>query len=129
VPRERPDVVEPPPDWDPTTVTEATTGVIAADEHSAILAVSRPAAELLGYDAAELVGERLVRIVPERYQQAHLAGFTMYLLVGRRPMLGVPVHVPALRRDGTEVGVELVIHDLTLGGGRSVLLADIRPHG
>ena len=42
-------------------------------------------------------------IVPERYRQAHVAGFTMYLLVGRKPLLDRPVVVPALRRDGSEV--------------------------
>ena len=48
----------------------------------------RPLA-ILGYDdAAELVGRRIVSIVPERFRQAHVAGFTMYLLVGRQPLLG-----------------------------------------
>ena len=46
---------------------DADGAVIAADHANRILAVSRGAAELLGYDAAEdLVGERIVSIVPER---------------------------------------------------------------
>ena len=50
--------------------------------------MSPEAAAILGYDdAAELVGQRIVSIVPERYRQAHVAGFTMYLLVGRKPLL------------------------------------------
>jgi PAS domain S-box-containing protein len=115
------------PDWDASVVTEAAEGLIAADATSRILAVSREAAEILGYvDTSELVGRRIVSIVPERYRQAHVAGFTMYLLVGRRPMLDRKVVVPALRRDGTEVEVELTVRTPAAGNGHTVLLADIR---
>jgi PAS domain S-box-containing protein len=104
--------------------------VVAANSHSQIIAVSPEAARILGYeDAADLVGRRIVSIVPHRLRQAHLAGFTMYLLVGRRPLLGTPVVVPALRRDGTEVDIELLVRDTGLGEGPSVLLADIRLAG
>jgi len=86
--------------------------VVAADSSSHIVAASPQAAALLGYDdVADLVGHRVVSIIPERYRQAHVAGFTMYLLVDRRPLLGHPVTVPALRRDGTEVTVELLVHE------------------
>ena len=105
-----------------------TTRVIAADQASQILALSPEAARILGYDdPAELLGQRIVSIIPERYRQAHVAGFTMYLLVGRQPLLGNAVVVPALRRDGSEVMVELLVRDHGIGDGRSVLLADIRP--
>jgi PAS domain S-box-containing protein len=115
-----------PPEWDPATVTGAQGGVIAADERSHILAVSPAAAEILGYDDPEdLVGTGLTTIIPERYRQAHLAGFTMYLLVGRKPLLDRPVQVPALRADGVEVDVVLLIRHHAVGDGHSVLLADI----
>ena len=116
-----------PEGWDPAVVTEAAHGLIAADATSRILAVSAEAAAILGYDdPVELVGKRIVSIVPERYRQAHVAGFTMYLLVGRRPLLDRRVQVPALRRDGSEVEVELTVRSPAIGTGQSVLLADIR---
>jgi PAS domain S-box-containing protein len=116
------------PGWDSTTVTEADTELIAADHTSMILAASRSAAALLGYDdPAELVGSRVVSIIPERLRQAHVAGFTMYLLVGRQPLLDQRVVVPALRRDGSEVEVELLVRNHQVGPGRAVLLAELRP--
>jgi PAS domain S-box-containing protein len=116
-----------PPDWDPSSVTNAVAGLVAADHSNRILAVSRAASELLGYDdQAELVGKRIVTIIPERFRQAHVAGFTMYLLVGRKPLLDRPVVVPALRRDGSEVEVEMTVRDQPLGNGKAVLLADLR---
>jgi PAS domain S-box-containing protein len=126
VPEDDEDPSTAPPEWLPESVTEADHPSIAADFANRILAVSRPAADILGYeDPEELVGERIVAIVPERYRQAHIAGFTMYLLVGRRPLIDSPVVVPALRRDGTEIPVVLLVHEQAVGPGRSVLVADL----
>lgn len=116
--------------WDRRRVSEASTGMIAADQANRILAVSRVALEILGYDHPDqLVGRRIVSIVPERYRQAHIAGFTMFVLEGRQPLLGTPVTVPALRRDGSEVDVELLITAEQVSDGQQLLLADIRPAG
>lgn len=116
--------------WDVSAVVEATTAVIAADEASRILAMSRPALDLLGYDDADaIVGQRLVSIIPARFRQAHVAGLTMYLLVGRQPLLGRAVELPALRRDGTEVLVEMVVDTERAGEGHQLFLAELRRIG
>ncbi len=126
---------EPPPqggelDWDLSPVRTAAAALVAADDRSRILAVSRSALRLLGYDdEQELVGRRIVSIIPDRYRQAHIAGFTLFLLVGRRPLLGTPVVVPALRRDGAEVTVRLTVTARPAGEGRSVFVADLAPAG
>lgn len=113
-------------DWDIDSVAVAETGLIAADSANRILAVSRPALLLLGYDdPVQLVGRRLVSIIPERFRQAHIAGFTMFLLTGRRPLLGRQVNVPALRRDGSEVGVNLTIEAHAAGEGQTLFLAEM----
>ena len=104
----------------------AAEGLLAADATSRIIAVSPQAAKILGYDdPTELTGKRIVTIIPERYRQAHVAGFTMYLLVGRKPLLDHQVTLPALRRDGSEVDVRLTVRSPTPANGRSVLLADL----
>jgi hypothetical protein len=51
----------------------------------------------------------------------------MYLLVGRRPLINKTVAVPALRRDGSEVSVNLLVREQSVAPGRSVLVADLRP--
>jgi PAS domain S-box-containing protein len=114
--------------WDAGKVTDAHKAVIAANDTSQIIAISPAAARLLGYDdgGASLIGERLVAIIPERYRQAHVAGFTMYLLVGRKPLLDQEVVVPALRRDGSEIDIRLIIREQPVREGRSVLVADIQ---
>lgn len=117
----------PPHGWDATTVTLSATGLIASDAEGCILAVSGPAATLLGYDdPGELVGTRLVAVVPERFRQAHLAGLTLYLVTGRRPILGRPLTLPALRRDDSEVLVQLTVRTQDVPQSRPVLVAEIR---
>ena len=109
-------------------VTDAATPRIAADEASTILAVSGPMLDLLGYDGAgQLLGRRLVAVVPERYRQAHVAGFTLFQLVGRQPLVGREVTVPALRADGTEILVDMVVSVQAAGRDETVFVADMAP--
>lgn len=96
--------------WDLSALTRSERALLAADDANRIVAVSAPAAALLGYeDPEQLVGSRIVTIIPDRFRQAHLAGFTLHLATGRGPLLGKPVVVPALCRDGSEVMVELTV--------------------
>ncbi|GAB2759290.1 ATP-binding protein [Nocardioides pakistanensis] len=116
----------PPPTWDPAPVQRSTRGMVAADDNDRIAAVSGPALEILGYDdPADLVGRRLVELIPRRYRQAHLAGFTMHFLSGRSTLIGRTVVVPAVRRDGTEVEVEMTIRTEGAADGRTVFVAEL----
>jgi PAS domain S-box-containing protein len=114
--------------WEVAAVMQATTGLVAADDNNRIIAISGPALALLGYAApTELVGHRLIEIIPERYRQAHLAGFTLYLSNGRAPLLDRPVRVPALRCDGSETELQLTVGSEQLAGGRHVFVAELAP--
>jgi PAS domain S-box-containing protein len=127
----RPEDVEAPsrplPGWDPGPVERAATPMLAADDTNRILTASPAAVELLGYRSVDDLAEhRLVDIIPVRYRQAHLAGFTLHLFTGRDPLIGTTVTVPALRQDGSEVEVELTVTARRLPDGRRLFLADLR---
>lgn len=115
------------PTWDAAEVTAATTGVVAADDSNRIIAVSAPAAELLGWSAEELVGRRVTTIVPPELREAHIAGFTRYLTSGVGSVIGQEVALPALRRDGQRVPVLLHLVAQPLALGRTVILAHLSP--
>jgi PAS domain S-box-containing protein len=116
----------PPILWDDDVVKASSEALIAADDTDQIIAVSGRACELLGYeDPDELLGRRLVAIIPLRYRQAHLAGFTLHLLNGRSPLLGGVVSVPVLRRGGTELLVDLVVTAHQMTGGRHLFIAEM----
>ena len=113
--------------WETAQVTDSSLAMVAADDTNGIIAVSAPALELLGYDdPGQLVGRRLVAIIPERFHQAHLAGFTLHLANGRSPLLDRPVTVPVLRRDGDETPVELTVEARRLPNARRVFVATLR---
>ncbi len=123
-----PDHTLPTLGWDATEIAEATYAVLAADDANRIVAVSPSALELLGYDDASLlVGRRLVSIIPERFHQAHVAGFTLHLVNGRSALLGRRVTVPVLRRDGSEAQVGLLIESRGLPEGRFLFTAQFLP--
>lgn len=112
--------------WDPVEVTWSDRALVAADDANRIVAISRSALEILGHDdEALLVGRRLVSIIPERFHQAHVAGFTLHLVNGRGPLLGQLVKVPVLRRDRQEVEVGMVIESRVLPGARYLFVAEL----
>jgi anti-sigma regulatory factor (Ser/Thr protein kinase) len=114
-----------PLEWDPTEVNTSDRALLAADDTNRIVAASRSAIASLGYvDLAELVGQRLVSIIPLRYHQAHVAGFTLHLVNGRSPLLGNRVTVPVVRADGTEADTDLVIEATALPHGRRLFVAE-----
>jgi anti-sigma regulatory factor (Ser/Thr protein kinase) len=121
----------PPPDprrfhWDPASVTLSTRALVAADDTDQIIAVSAAAVALLGYrDPCELVGSRLICIIPTRYHQAHIAGLTLHLASGRGPLLGNRVTVPVLRADRTEQVIDMQVESRHLPDGRAVFVAEL----
>jgi PAS domain S-box-containing protein len=116
-----------PPKWDALLVRESDRGVAAADDANRIVAVSRSLAALLGWEVDELVGRRVVTIVPPELREAHVAGFSRHLNTGQAHALGVPMEVPVLRRDGDRVQCRLLIEEAPTHAGRSVYLAWIQP--
>jgi hypothetical protein len=114
-----------PLEWDTSVVTGSERALIAADDVNEVVAASPSALALLGLpDAADLVGKRLVSIIPLRYHQAHIAGFTLHLVNGRSPLLGNRVTVPVTRADGSEIDLDLQIESVGLPNGRRVFLAE-----
>lgn len=109
--------------WDVSDIAAASEALIAADDSNRILAVSASAAELLGWEPQELVGERIITIIPERLHETHIVGFLRYLLTGRQVIVGSFVTVPARRADGTEISVGLSIQVHRRSGGRTAFVA------
>ena len=112
--------------WDPSQVSESERGVVAADDANRIVAVSRPLAAALGWAVEDLVGRRVVTLVPPRFREAHVAGFTRHLTTGEAHVLGQHLELPVLRADGAELVCQLHI-ERSSAPGRPVYLAWITP--
>lgn len=114
-------------DWDPALVRDSDRGAVAADDANRIVAVSRPLAETMGWAPEELVGRRVVALVPHRFREAHVAGFTRHLTTGEAHALGVDLVLPVLYRDGSEHPCAFLIEANRTVAGRAVYVAWITP--
>lgn len=115
--------------WDRMADLPAHEAWIAADDSNQIIGASPAALELLGWTEADLVGQRLVAIIPPRFREAHLASFTLAVLTGRYTLLGRPLELAAHTRDGRDVNVTLTLHHHAAARGRSVFLAHLERRG
>ena len=85
---------------------------VVGEAGSGRIALWNPAAEVLfGYPAAEAVGQPLEMLVPDALRNRHRDGIARFAATGRGPLVEAdqPVEVPALRKGGEEIAVELVL--------------------
>ncbi|HEU0297883.1 MAG TPA: PAS domain S-box protein, partial [Longimicrobium sp.] len=91
-------------------------GVVIIDEESRILSVNHAMRRIFGYTVEQMVGKPLTVLIPHRFREAHLRGIRRYLLTGERNVPWQGLQLPALRRDGTEVPVEISFGEYSSNG-------------
>jgi PAS domain S-box-containing protein len=100
------------PDKFRMAVEAAPSAMIMADERGTILLINSQAERLFGYTRAELIGQSLEILVPERFRGVHAAfrqGFAAQPL--SRPM-GAGRDLFGLRKDGMEVPIEIGLNPI-----------------
>jgi PAS domain S-box-containing protein len=100
---------------------------LMGDEHNRIAAASPRALGLLGWSEEQLVGQRILTVIPPAFREAHLAAFTRNVVEGVGRILGTPVSLSVLTADGTELPITLTLTRHVAHQGRVVFLAVIEP--
>jgi PAS domain S-box-containing protein len=78
-----------------------------------------PAAErLLGWKAVDVEGQSMKVLMSARMHAAHSEGFQRFVTTRQPRIMGRAVRVPALRKDGVEIDVELALSPLAIGEER-----------
>lgn len=104
--------------------------VIVADANTQrIVLWNAAAARMFGYSASEALKLRVEELVPEPLKAAHRTGITRYARTGQGRYIGsdAPLDLPAVRKSGEEINVELSlspirpVHDADSGEARFVL--------
>jgi len=85
----------------------APVAIILADHAGTIVMANAFTEKLLGYDRGELVGAALDRLVPERYRATHARHREGFRRDMRSRAMGAGRELFALRKDGSEVPVEI----------------------
>jgi diguanylate cyclase (GGDEF)-like protein/PAS domain S-box-containing protein len=95
----------------------ATDAIITIDETGLILFVNQSAEKIFGYRAEELIGEKLVKLIPERIHRAHLTKMKRYTS-GKRSNSRQAVEILAQHKDGHEFLIETTFGEHNSGGER-----------
>ncbi len=89
-------------------VAASTSDAVICADGEGLVTFWNPAAEaMLGYPAGDMMGRSMDAIVPERLRAQHRAGLARLAAGGDGKLVGRTVEVPALRKDGRELDVEL----------------------
>jgi PAS domain S-box-containing protein len=92
--------------------------VIAMDAVGRVTEWNKRAATMFGWTREEVIGTELAElIIPQEQRAAHRNGLRRYRETGEGPILGQRIELTGLRRDGTELPVELTVTVLSEGGG------------
>lgn len=83
----------------------ATDAIITIDETGTILFVNQSAEKIFGYRAEELIGEELVKLMPERIHRAHRTKMKRYM-TAKRNNPRQAVEILARHKDGHEFFIE-----------------------
>jgi PAS domain S-box-containing protein len=82
--------------------------VVTSDSADRILTWNQGAGQIFGY-GEEIVHEPVTTLIPKRYRRDHREGVRRYLKTGEKHILGKPVELRGLRKDGTEFPIELTL--------------------
>ncbi len=84
--------------------------IICIDGRGNILEFNPAAERIFGFTRDEVIGRELAElIIPARFRDQHRRGLANFLKTGQGIFLGKRVEINALRRDGSEILVELAI--------------------
>ena len=110
-----------PPGWAEAlnrAILESALDCIISMDPAGVVREFNPAAErVFGFSREEAVGRELAElIIPPRMRDHHRRGLAHYLKTGKGPVIGKRIEIEALRRDGSEILVELAITPFEIDG-------------
>src|SRR4051812_33541751 len=98
-------------------------GMVIVNRDGVIVLVNAQVERLFGYERAELVGESVEILVPDRFSGMHMAFRSGYVSEPRTRPMGLAGDLHARRKDGSEFPVEVTLSPLETDEGLLVSAA------
>ena len=95
--------------------------IIASDRKGSISEVNARVESMFGYARAELVGQSIEILVPERFRHAHPAHRNGYTSAARVRPMGAGLELYGRRKDGSEFPADIMLGPVETGDGPIVL--------
>src|SRR5205823_5913890 len=102
-------------------IESAPTGMLMVDRSGTIVLVNAQIERLFGYERAELIGKPVETLVPERFRGRHPEYRTDFSHEPKARPMGGGRALYGLRKDGTEVPIEIGLNPLRTTEGDFVL--------
>jgi PAS domain S-box-containing protein len=100
--------------------------ILTIDSKSIVLSANPAVERIFGYAPEELIGRSLHALIPERLRHSHDAGVAHYLATGKQNVAWTGLLLPAVRKDGSEIPVEISFGEFIEPGGRHVFSGFVR---
>jgi PAS domain S-box-containing protein len=100
--------------------------VVIVDATGQIQIVNRQTEVLFGYPRAELLGQPVEVLLPERFRGRHLGHRAGYQSDPHTRAMGSSLELFGLRRDGSEFPVEISLSPMTTDDGDTLIISNVR---
>lgn len=97
--------------------------MVIADGEGRLVVVNHQAEAVFGYGHAEMLGQPVEMLMPERFRAAHVGHRAGYGRIVAPRAMGAALELFALRKDGSEFPVEISLNPLRTGHGTFVIAA------
>ena len=93
-------------------------GMLVADDDGCILQVNASLARMLGYSRSELEGRKVEDLLPARFRRDHAGRRAQFSKTGGTRRMGLALDLYALRKDGREIPVDIMLSHMQMAAGR-----------
>lgn len=100
-----------------SVVETANDAIIYIDNRGEIISWNQAAEKIFGYSDEEMVGRQVNAIIPERDRETHKEGIARIIEAGETRIIGKTIELSGLRKDGTELPIELSLSKWEIGIG------------
>lgn len=91
--------------------------ILMINQHGNLIFWNPAAEKMFGYPGQAVLGKNLHQLLtPQRFLEAHKAGFEIFKNTGTGPAVGKTIELAAIKKDGTEFPVELSLSAVKLKG-------------
>ena len=107
--------------WYRQVVEAAPNAMVMIDRQGVIALVNAEAEAIFGYERAEILGQSVDILLPDRFRQGHPHHRAAYFTAPSRRAMGAGRDLYARRKDGSEFPVEIGLNPITTDEGTMVL--------
>lgn len=111
--------------WSRVVFEAAPNAMMVVDCEHRIVLVNPAVGPLFGYHPEELLGQRLEMLIPERYRNGHPAHVRRFFEAPQARAMGAGRELFGLRKDGTEVPIEIGLNPIEMTEGLFTLASII----